>query len=74
MGGLWNPNTGFTWKNMTTNVSSFNCAYTDYPWPPGSPVFPLASELCDYMKNYSDHFGVTSHIRFNCEVIEVKET
>jgi len=42
--------------------------YTDFPLPEDYPEFPNHRQVFDYLKNYSEHFGLTSHIQFNTAV------
>ena len=71
VGGLWNPEEGHIWNNLITNVSKYTCAFSDFPWPEDTPMFPKGRSLYQYMKNYSDHFGVTNYIQFGSKVTSV---
>jgi dimethylaniline monooxygenase (N-oxide forming) len=68
-GGLWRPGGGFVWPTLTTNVSRFTYAFSDYLWPAGSPDFPSASAVADYLTGYAREFGVEPHLRPGCEVV-----
>lgn len=59
---------------MITNVSKYSCAFSDFPWPEDTPMFPKGSSLCQYMKDYSEHFGVTKYIEFHSTVNRVERT
>lgn len=73
LGGLWNPSTGATWTSMRTNLSKFSCMFTDLPWEQSADVFPLQSELYNYLCAYSAKFNLEKNIRFNSPVINVKQ-
>ena len=62
---------GNTWQGMTTNISKFNAAFSDFPWPEDSPIFPTAEELHIYVERYAKHFNIFPHISFNCEVVDI---
>jgi len=42
--------------------------YTDFPLPEDYPEFPNHRQVFDYLKNYAEHFKLTSHIQFNTTV------
>ena len=73
LGGIWNPDSGYTWDSMTTNTSIYTSRFTDFPWPEGTEAFPAGKEFYKYIKSYSDRFGVTERIQFNSEVTSVKK-
>jgi hypothetical protein len=47
-------------------------AFSDYPPPPSHDLHPLAEQIHDYLRSYSDAFGVTERIRFNTRVGKVE--
>ena len=52
IGGVWNPDHGHAWENMTTNLSKYNVSYKDFPWPEETPTFPHSRDFYNYMKRY----------------------
>lgn len=72
MGGVWHPEQGYTWDNMTTNLSKYTCAFADYPLPPDTDVFPTARKFFHYIKQYSQHFGLDKYIKFRSQVQSVE--
>lgn len=42
IGGIWNPQTGAVWKDMTTNLSKYTCSFMGFPWPEEAPFYPLS--------------------------------
>ena len=40
-------------------------AYSAFPFPPSTPLFPKAEVIEDYLKDYARTFGLYKHIRFN---------
>lgn len=43
--------------------------YEGYGMPREYPAYPTHRQLLRYFRSYADHFGVTSYIRFNTEVV-----
>ena len=70
-GGLWRPGSGFVWPTLTTNISRFTCVFSDHPWPRGTPDFPNAPEVAEYLLSYAHRFGVSQFIRTECDVISL---
>lgn len=68
LGGVWAPKEGKTWDAMRTNLSHYNCSFSDYPWPNDCDDFPLARDLGQYLDAYADYFGVTPYITYNHEI------
>ncbi len=67
-------NIGNVWQGMQTNVSKFSCSFSDFPFDNNSEnLFPYATEMCKYLEDYSDHFGVTAHIKLNANVTFVTQ-
>lgn len=71
IGGVWNSETGAVWQSMRTNISKFTCAFSDFPWPKESATFPKASEMLEYLRNYTKTHGITQYIHFNSTVKNV---
>lgn len=46
-------------------------AYSSYPFPPSTPVFPHASVVHKYLRSYAHHFDLTPHIRLNTSVVAI---
>jgi len=42
----------------------------DWPWPPGTPLYPPAKEVTSYLREYARHFGIFDCIRFNTRVLQ----
>lgn len=72
LGGVWRPDTGCVWENMTTNLSIHTCAFSDYPWPAGTPLFPSSSAVLEYLEGYATTFNITRHIQYSTEVLSLK--
>ena len=46
IGGMWAGEGRGAWSSdMRTNLSHYSCAFSDFPWAPGSDVFPVRSEI-----------------------------
>ena len=74
LGGQWNTAAAHSgiWPGMRTNTSRAMTAFSDYPAPPSHDLHPLAEQIHDYLRSYSDSFGVTDRIRFNTRVRDVR--
>ncbi len=70
LGGQWNTAAAHSgiWPGMRTNTSRAMTAFSDYPPPPTHDLHPLAEQIHDYLRSYSDRFGVTQRIRFGTPV------
>jgi hypothetical protein len=49
-------------------------AYTSLLFPPETPLFPVAEKVLDYLKDFTSHFSLRSHIKFSTKVISVTYT
>jgi hypothetical protein len=67
-GGNWvfEADSGHSSVFETTHIISSRTlsAFSDFPFPPGTPDYPHHTHLAAYFAAYADHFGVTPHIRF----------
>lgn len=46
-------------------------AFTSYPFPPSTPLFPHATVVLKYLNDYTDHFQLRPHIQLNTAVTSV---
>ncbi|GLC41090.1 hypothetical protein PLESTM_001154700 [Pleodorina starrii] len=69
IGGMWGDAAGATYASLHTNVSRFTCSFSDFPWPPGSPDFPTAAQVGDYLSAYQRAFLPPDkcRLRLGCE-------
>ena len=76
VGGLWvyeNDNgTSPAYRSLHLNSENRVTAYKDYPFPPGTPLYPDHEQVAAYLQSYADHFGVTPHLRFQARVAAVR--
>ncbi len=74
LGGQWNTAAAHSgiWPGMRTNTSRAMTAFSDYPAPTSHELHPLAEQIHDYLRSYSDAFGVTDRIRFNTRVNDLR--
>ena len=74
LGGQWNTSAAHSgiWPGMRTNTSRAMTAFSDYPAPPSYDLHPFAEQIHDYLRSYSDAFGVTGRIRFNTRVNDLR--
>jgi hypothetical protein len=74
LGGQWNSAAAHSgiWRGMRTNTSRAMTAFSDYPPPLSYDLHPSAEQIHDYLRSYSDAFGVTDRIRFNTQVNDLR--
>lgn len=76
IGGLWvyeNDNgLSSAYKSLHVNSEAKVTAYEDFPFPPGSPLYPDHAQMVAYFETYADHFELRPHIRFNTEVTQIR--
>lgn len=72
VGGLWvfdNPNgRGGAYRSLRINTSALAMAFSDFPWPSGTPDYPRHDEVARYFDAYAEHFALRRFIRFGTEV------
>ena len=75
IGGLWvyNNDSGLApaYKSLHLNSETKITEYKDFPFPPGSPLYPDHAGVRRYLEAYAEHFGVKPHIRFKSKVVDV---
>jgi dimethylaniline monooxygenase (N-oxide forming) len=75
IGGMWryeNDNgVSSAYRSLHIDTSIKNLAYSDFPFPPGSPDFPSHRDVLGYFTAYADRFGLREHINFRKEVTSV---
>ncbi|KAH6917985.1 flavin-containing monooxygenase/FMO family protein [Coprinopsis sp. MPI-PUGE-AT-0042] len=83
VGGVWTPAAPDTSKPdvppetplydaLTTNLPHPLMSYTDFPFPPSTPVFPKAGVVLKYLEAYAEHFNLRPYILFNTHVTSVE--
>lgn len=72
IGGNWyykNPNgKSACYQSLHIDTSKWRLAFEDYAVPADWPDFPSHAQLCQYFRDYVDHFGLRPLITFNTEV------
>ncbi|KAG6885417.1 hypothetical protein C0993_001933 [Termitomyces sp. T159_Od127] len=77
LGGVWlpasvpptgEPPESAIYDSLTTNIPHPVMAYTSYPFPPSTALFPGAKVVLKYLNDYADHFDLRSHIQFNTTI------
>ena len=75
IGGMWvygNDNgRSSAYKTLHINTARELTNFSDFSFEAGVPPFPSHWDMAKYLKDYSDHFGVTPRIRFNAKVARV---
>ncbi|KAH9490256.1 Cyclopentanone 1,2-monooxygenase (CPMO) [Bulinus truncatus] len=73
VGGLWTfrENDYGVMKCTHINVSKYNYAFSDFPFPENVPDYPHHSDMAQYIKDYADKFQLMQLIHFNTKVVSV---
>jgi dimethylaniline monooxygenase (N-oxide forming) len=76
IGGLWvyqNDNgLSMAYKSLHLNSEHAVTAYRDFPFPPGSALYPRHDQVRGYLEAYAQHFDLNRHIRFRSPVTAVE--
>lgn len=72
IGGLW-PNSkkdpGLINPDMCTNQSMHTVSFSDHAWPEGTPAFPKAWQVGEYLQQYVQGYDAY-RIRLGCKVVK----
>jgi hypothetical protein len=60
------------YDSLTTNLPHPAMAYTSFPFPPSTPLFPPASTVQTYLESYAAHFQLTPLVRLNTAVERIQ--
>jgi len=75
VGGLWvydNDNDlSVAYDSLHINSEPTSTAFRDYPFPPGTPLFPSHREVASYLESFAVDFSIRPLIRFNTRVTSV---
>ncbi|KAI0343031.1 FAD/NAD(P)-binding domain-containing protein [Trametopsis cervina] len=56
------------YDSLTTNLPHPIMAFSSFPFPPSTDLYPPASTVLDYLGSYASHFNVDQHVRLNAKV------
>ena len=73
LGGLWNPEAGYSWNTMIANNSKYNCSFMGFPLSKDAPIYPGGKDFFLYLKAYAKQFGIDKRTLFGCRVKEVQK-
>jgi ribulose 1,5-bisphosphate synthetase/thiazole synthase len=75
IGGMWchdNDNGEYTaYLTLHINTARDLTNFSDLRFDASVPPFPSHTDMARYLRRYSDHFGVTRHVRFKTTVTSV---
>lgn len=75
VGGLWvyENDSGLSpaYRSLHLNSENLVTAYSDFPFPKGSPYYLNHWQVQRYLEDYTDHFDLRRHIRLNAKVQSV---
>jgi dimethylaniline monooxygenase (N-oxide forming) len=69
IGGVWT--TGYLDFGLQVQRELYE--FPDYPQPADAPDFTPGPQVCRYIQDYADHFGVTPNVRLNTTVTSLNE-
>ncbi|KAF9269681.1 FAD/NAD(P)-binding domain-containing protein [Marasmius fiardii PR-910] len=79
VGGVWVPASPTDdppitplYDSLTTNIPHPIMAYTSFPFPPSTPLYPKASYVLKYLHAYAEHFKLNQYINFRTSVQSVE--
>lgn len=76
IGGLWvyDNDSGLSpaYRSLHINSEAKVSAYADFPFPPGSSLYPDHTEMARYFRDYAEHFDLTRRIRFRSRVTSIE--
>ena len=67
LGGVWADG----YINFGVQVQRELYEFPDWPLPAGTPDFTPGPIIARYLADFADHFGITPHIRFATDVVDV---
>lgn len=67
VGGVWSASRRYPGVTTQNNKGTYHLS--DFPMPESYPEHPSGEQVQAYLARYADHFGVTSHLRLNTEVV-----
>jgi dimethylaniline monooxygenase (N-oxide forming) len=70
LGGVWSDG----YLNFGLQVQSELYEFPDWPLPEGTPNFTAGPIIQKYLEDFSSHFGITPHIRFDTEVSNISNS
>ncbi|XP_067948678.1 flavin-containing monooxygenase 5-like [Watersipora subatra] len=75
-GGLWhfNPNRYGVMEFTHINVSRYNYAFSDFPFPDEGPEFAHHTAISSYIDDYAEHFNLAPHIQYKTRVVSVQRS
>ena len=74
VGGLWAPNSKLCRPSMRTNLSKYSCTFSDFPWPPNTPMFPTVVQVGKYFSSYVQKFLKPGVLSLGCKVTDVERS
>ncbi|NXG69094.1 FMO1 monooxygenase, partial [Baryphthengus martii] len=79
IGGLWRYTEHIEagrpslYPSVISNTSKEMSAFSDFPYPEDFPVFLPNALLLDYLRCYTEHFGLREHIKFGTTVVSIRK-
>lgn len=66
VGGVWSASRRY--PGLTTQNVRSTYAFSDFPYPNGTPEWPTGEQVQSYLAAYAHHFGLEPYIQLNTEV------
>ena len=72
LGGVWDPDRRYPGVRANNSVKSY--AFSDFPYPESSELYPTGEHIYDYLKAYAEHFDLLPKIQFSTTVEKVSKS
>ena len=59
---------------MRTNLSKYTCSFSDFPWPPSTPMFPTVVQVGKHLSSYTQKFLKPGMLSLGCRVTHVEKS
>jgi dimethylaniline monooxygenase (N-oxide forming) len=71
IGGVWNQSRFYI--GVATQTTKNEYAFSDFAMPNDYPEWPSGRQINEYLESFAAHFGISQHIHFNTEVLEIRQ-
>lgn len=69
IGGVWAPSRAYA--GLCVQNPREHYAFSDFPYPETADEFPTARQVFKYLKSYTKHFRLESHLNLSTEVLSI---
>ena len=65
--GIWASPPAFFRPSVPTNLSKHSVCFSDFAWPPDTPLFPSATQVAEYLSGYAKRYLESGIISLGCQ-------